>query len=202
MIRDRNIQWARQRLYIPVWDMQGYLLAEGAPNTFAGMDAGAPLFGELSTFGYKGLLIGAEADAVSHIMEFPSFWDITKPIGVRIRWMVEATVATDDAIVWQLLYDQADVAEALVDPATALNTVIATQSPAATTTLANYRSPRGIINANTFDEAAVDGLLAFTIIAQTLTQFGADEVVLLGVTFDYVPRMTVGGYNDTVEARA
>lgn len=194
MIRDRNIEWARQRMYIPVWAFQGYILTSTNPSVITGMDAGAPLMGEMSTFGYKGMLVAAASDAVSHIMEFPSCWDITKEIGVRVRWMVEGTVATDDAVVFSVVYDQADVAEALVDPATALDTVIATQSPSVTTTLANYRSPRGIIAANSFDEAAIDGMLAFTVAVPTLTQFGADEVVILGVAFDYYPRMTVGGY--------
>ncbi len=201
MIRDRNIEWARQRMYIPVWQFQSWLLAEGTPNTFKGMDAGDPTFAEVSTLGYKGMSIAAQADAASHIIEFPSFWDITKEIGVRVRWAVNGAVATSDAIVWTFVFDQADVAEALVNPATALNTVIATQSPTVTTTLTNYRSPRGVINANVFDESALDGLLAFTVAAGTLTSFSADEVVLLGVTFDYYPRMTVGGYNKLETSR-
>ncbi len=201
MIRDRNIEWARQRMYIPVWQFQGYELVEGTPNTFAGMDTGAPAFAEVSTFGYKGMLIAAANDAVSHIIEFPSFWDITKPIGVRVRYAVLATAALDDAIVWSVVYDQADVAEVLVNPATALNTVIATQSPSVVTAGVTYRSPRGIINANVFDDSALDGMFAFTLAVPTLTQFDADQVSLLGISFDYVPRMTVGGYNDNVEAR-
>lgn len=199
MIRDRNIKWARQRMYIPVWQMQGYFL--DATPAIAGIDTGAPLFGEVSSFGYNGLLIAAVNDSVSHMMEFPSCWDITKEIGLRIRWMVEGTVATTDAVVWTVVYDQADSGEACIDAGAALDTVITTQSPTATTTLFNYRSPRGIINANKFNTDALDGLLAFTIACSTLTGFSANEVVLLGMTFDYMPRLTVGEYNTTPEAR-
>lgn len=192
MIRDRNIEWCRQRMYIPIWAMQAWEL-DATPD-IAGLGAGAPLPPEISTFGYSALSIAAANDSIEHVMEFPSYWDITKEIGVRIRWMVEATVATDDAILWTVVYDQADAGEVVVAPATVLDTLIVIQSPAVTTTLMQYRSTRGIIAANTFDEAALDGMLAFSIVATTLTQFAANEVKLLGITFDYYPRLTVGGY--------
>lgn len=188
MIRDRNIEWARQRLYIPVYNFQGY------DDAHAGYGTGGPVNAELTALTFCGMAIAAANDAIAHVMEFPSYWDITKEIGVRIRWAVDATVATDDAVVWRVVYDQADTDEVLVIPATALDTVIATQSPSVTTTLTTYRSPRGIIAANTFDEAALDGMFAFLVDVPTLTQFGASEVLLLGITFDYYPRLTVGGY--------
>jgi hypothetical protein len=188
MIRDRNIEWARQRMYIPLETFQGW------SDAHVGLGAGAPAQGELSTFGYYGMIIAAANDAITHVIEFPSCWDITKEIGVRVRWMVEGTVALDDAVVFQILYDQIDNGEVSIEPATALGTVITTQSPAVTTTLAMYRSPRGIIAANTFDENAIDGMLVFKIVTPTLTQFEVTEVHILGVSFDYYPRMTVGGY--------
>ena len=197
-IRDEDIRWARQRMYIPVWNFAGYLDA----GTIAGVDTGAPVLGELASFGYTGLVINADNDAISHLMSFPSMWDIEKEIGIRVRWAVDATVATSDTITWTFVYDQADVAEQLGNPSTALDTVLVEESPSSTITLANYRSPRGIIAANTFDAAAIDGMFGFTLSCVIGANPAADEIHLLGIDFDYYPRWTIGGTNPTEESRS
>lgn len=194
-IRDGAIAWARQRLWVPYMSFSGYV---EATDTFQSDDTGNPIPASVNS-GLAGLLM-ASGNGVVHAMPFPSFFDIEHDIGVRIRWIVVGTVAVSDTVVWAFTYNQSDTEESHSDPITALNTTIATQSPLVTTTLIHYRSPRGIINANTFDEAAIDGMLAFRI-QPTLTGFEATEVHLLGVEFDYYPKMTLGGVNDTVESR-
>lgn len=200
MIRDRNIQWARQRMYIPVWQFQGWI-NNGDGQTF---DSAAistpPILSELAALGIMGLQI-ADEDEIRHTMEFPSVWDITREIGVRVIWTYDATATVADNVTWLFLYDQVDVGEAIAAPATALNTAITNQTATATTLLTLMRSPRGIINANTFDSSALDGLFTFKIEASVVDTFSADEPHLLGVSFDYYPRWTVGGPNATVTSR-
>lgn len=184
-IRDRNIDWLRARRRIP-WNEFNIDTAQAAPG-----DGGA-VWGELSTFHYGGILVGAANDEWSTLdVVSPTLWDPAHAIGVRVLWATEGTVATNDAIVWRVNYDQNDIGEALTDPAqgagTALDTAIATQSPSVTTTLVTYRSPRGIINANTFDHTSRNGVIAWQVDVPTLTNFSANEVVFLALEIDYMP---------------
>lgn len=208
MIRDRNIEWARQRLYIPVWQFQGFTPVNAAPaaqttsDVMTSVDDAAPGLNEVGALGFMGLPMTAN-DSVTHVMGFPSFWDITKEIGVRVHWTADiggAAVATDAAS-WAVVYDQVDADEALAAPATALNTTIANDVYGSTTDAIYKITNRGIINANTFDVSALDGLFAFNVELDAVTTFSADEVNLLGIAFDYYPALTVGGHNATVTSR-
>jgi hypothetical protein len=200
MIRDRNIEWTRTVARIPASDF-GLGQAAAGPTTAAaalqGLDDGAPLAGEVSSFGYYGINIAAAGDSFTTLnIDLPPDIDPTKEIGVRVLWVNDGAVATTDAITWLVTYDQVDVGEALAAPSTALNTVIASQSPAATTTLILKRSSRGIINADTFDETFRQGALAINVEADVLTGFSADEVVFLGLEIDYIPRRCASAYED------
>lgn len=194
-IRDLNVEWARQRLYIPV----GHMSLTGAGVS---MHVTVPALVELGTDKEIAAMAMTANDAVSHSMQFPSFWDVTKEIGVRVLWSAKDAAIATDAAHWIVLYDQVDVDEGFIAPATALDTVItALQLYGATTDQLLKRSDRGIINANTFDVSALDGFFSFQIELQAVTSFSADEVELLGISFDYFPRMTIGGENATLESR-
>jgi len=190
MIRDRNIQWARQRLYIPVTNFTGY------DDALASLADAAPAIVELDALEFAVLPCAAN-DSVSHIMAFPSMWDITKEIGVRVFWTaVAAASATTDAATWIVLYDQADEDELIIAPATALDTPIVALDVLGTLDNSPLKkTSRGIINANKFDEAAMAGTFAFNIELDAVTTFSGDEPVLLGIEFDYYPMLTVGPIN-------
>jgi len=194
-IRDFNIEWARQRLYIPV----GHMSLTGAGVS---MHSTVPALVELGTDKEIAAMAMTANDAVSHSMEFPSQWDITHEIGVRVLWSAKDAAIATDAAHFIVLFDQVDEDEGFVAPATALDTVItALDLYGATTDQLLKRTDRGIINANTFDPSALDGFLSFQIELQAVTTFSADEVELLGISFDYYPRMTVGGVNATEISR-
>ncbi len=197
MIRDKNIQWARQRLYIPVTSWTGIL------ETYVSTDGTGIIVEPNGDQNFNGLQCAA-GDVLHHTMEFPSFWDITKEIGVRCIWTPDtALVAADDQLLWTFLYDQADEDEVIADAATALSTAIAIDVISSTQTgqYAYLRSPRGVINADVFDEDALDGFFHFQVTATTLTSITDDIPFLLGVSFDYYPRLTVGGVNNNAQAR-
>ena len=194
MIRDKNIQWARQRLYIPVGHMS---LTGGGVS----MENTVPALAEVSASALAGMDMTAN-DIVAHHMEFPSFWDITKEIGVAVWWTAKDAAIATDAATFIILFDQVDEDELIIIPATALSTAITALDLYGTTNnQALKKTARGVINADTFDESALDGFFAFSIELDAVTTFSADEVILLGVSFDYYPRLTVGGVNNNVQAR-
>jgi len=185
-IADRNIQWARQRMYIPV----GHFSLTGAGVS---MHSTVPALVELGTDKEIAAMAMTVADRVTHAMEFPSFWDVTKEIGCRVLWSAKDTAEANDAAHFIVLYDQVDVDEGVIAPATALDTVITALDVYGSTTDQVYkRTDRGIINANTFNEDAKDGLFSFQIELQAVTTFSADEVELLGISWDYYPAWTIG----------
>lgn len=195
MIRDRNIQWARQRMYIPVGHMS--LTTVGLS-----MDDTVPGIVELGTDKTIAAMALTDADIVAHAFEFPSFWDIEEEIGVTVCWSAKDAAIATDAATFIVLFDQVDVDEGFIAPATALDTTItALDLYGATTDQLLKKTSRGIINANTFDDSALDGFFAFNIELDAVTTFSADEVELLGISFDYYPRWTVGGPNLEVDSR-
>jgi hypothetical protein len=194
MIRDRNIEWARQREFIPVAQMD---------VTGAGVShhSTAPALGELGTLDLTDMPMTAD-DIVTKTMFFPSYWDTKQEIGVRVIWTAVGNDATTDAATWIILYDQVDEDEQIILPATVLSVPITALDVYGFSTTSNMKkTSRGIINANTFDEAALDGLFTFSVELQAVTTFGADEVSLLGTLWDYYPRWTVGGPNTNKDDR-
>jgi len=198
MIRDRNIEWLRQVRRIPVGEFGFYGAAAGPTTAIAkltGLDDGAPLLDELGSLGHFGGEVAAEGDSFTTLdLVTPTIIDVTQELGVRVIWANNGAVSTTDAITWVVTYDQADFNEALVAPSTALDTVIAAQSPAATTTLVLKRTSRGIISANKFDFTARQGVIAWNVEADVLTAFSADEVQFLGLEIDYIPLLAASAY--------
>lgn len=189
MIRNRNIDSLREQRVIP-WNEFNVTVGTASGG------AGAVTYEEVSTFAYGGIGAGAANDEFSALdLVTPSRMDPRHEIGVRVIWTVEGTVATDDAIVWEVRYDQTDIGELLTAPAhpvgTALDTAIASQSPSVTTSLKLYRTSRGTINESRFDFTARQGVIAWNVEVGTLTQFSANEAVFLALVVDYVPLWTV-----------
>lgn len=190
-IRDNDVAWARHRMYIPV----GHFSLTGAGVS---MHDTVPALVEVGTDKEIAGMAMTANDAVAHAILFPAVWDITQEIGCRVFWTAKDAAIATDAAHFIVLYDQVDVDEAIVAPATALDTVVNATTPlqlyGSTTDQVLKRTDRGIINANTFNEDALDGLFSFNIELQAVTTFSADEVELLGISFDYIPQMMVGGF--------
>jgi len=135
MIRNRNIDSLREQRVIP-WNE--FNVTTGT----ASGGAGAVTYEELSSFAYGGIGVTASGDEFSALdLVTPTRMDPRHEIGARIIWTVEGTVATDDAVLWQVRYDQC--------------------------------------------------VIAWNVEAGTVTQFGANEAVFLGLIIDYIPLWTV-----------
>lgn len=183
-------------MYIPVVNFSGW----GEDAVAA---AGTGVFAEIGDSGLTGLLC-TNNDLVYHTMLFPSMWDITKEIGVRVIWSATAETTAADAVKWEIKYDvDAENAE-IADPATALDTALTLQTLTAAQAVDQgyFRSSRGIIVANKFSIADLEKMFTFYVKMVTQTTIGNDEAAVIGVVWDYYPHLTVSGQNVDETSRA
>lgn len=200
-IRDNDIERARQNMYIPVWQFQGF---EESSDTLGSAGTSNPLMLEWTTTGLVGLEIDTTGSLIHHVMGFPSFWDIEEEIGVRVWWAAVGHSATTDAVTWLVEYDTVASGSSMGPPSTALDTAITDQEVGSVTTRTIVRGNRGIINAHTFAPADLDSLFVFEVEADAVTTFTletASELYLMGINFDYMPKLAVGGQNYDRDAR-
>lgn len=196
MQRDRNIAWQRRRRRIP-WNEFNIVQINAAGAGLevpTGLGSGNPAWNQVSSFAYGGIAIGAAARPFSTVdLRTPTEMDPTFTIGVRVLWYNEGAIdISTDSVLWRVRYKQVDINEPLtVGTDVALDTPITTQIPDVNTTLWTYRTSRGIINANKFDDTARDGLIIWTVDVQTLTAFSGGEVNFLGLEIDYMPQFCV-----------
>jgi hypothetical protein len=184
---DRNFAHKRMMRFIPIYHFVGSQVT-GSSTVLDGMGTGAPVWSELSTFGYAGINM-EQGDMIACIdWETLQVADLREEIGVRVRWTGDATPASGDDVTWIALYNQANQNAAYVEPATALDTAIANHNPGHTTALSVQRTARGVINANTFDEAAREGQFSWRIEADVIDAYGATEVHFLALEVDYIPQ--------------
>tara|TARA_R100000808_G_scaffold6071_1_gene18191 strand:- start:5599 stop:6219 length:621 start_codon:yes stop_codon:yes gene_type:complete len=206
MIRDRNIAWQRKSRIITAGEMIAGGFAD-ASGTAQGFGTGAPPLTELSNFGF-GTIAVTNTDVVT-FLDFitPREMEIAEEIGVRVIWATTGAVTGSDSVTFTVVYDQVDPGEAIIEPATALDTTIAAQTAGTTTAYLLKRTARGIISKKKFDETARTGMLSWKI-TTALTGFSAAEVGILGLEIDYLPRLTwsngeeFGNLNKNLAAQA
>lgn len=185
MILDRNIAWKRAVRRIPWTDFH-------LDTNNAGMHTGAPAIGEFSTIGVGGLLVGAAGDMFTTVdIVTPTLMDPREEIGVRVLWVNPVIGASTDDITWIVTYDQVDAGEAMITPATALDTTITEQEDVGGTALVYHQTARGIIDADTMDLTARSGIITWLVEADAM-DFSGDEPAFLGLEIDYKPLLTYG----------
>ena len=184
-IRDRNIDWLRQKYILPPAAFMSSCTVSG--STLLGMAAGNPVLTELSDFGYGGFVINQSGDAGATLdFGFSGIFDPRHEIGVRVLYTLTAAGASTDDVQWVVTYDQADYGEALAAPGTALDTPCANQVDTGGTQFELKRSPRGIISADKFDFTARDSGIAWKV-TTIMGNFAGDELSFLGLALDYIP---------------
>lgn len=186
-IADRNT--ARKRLlHFIKWQEALGSQVTGSSTVLDGFGTGSPVVSEVSNFGYGGFEL--EVGDMLAFLDFETLSkaDVSDTIGVRVRWIedVASPIATD-AVTFVVLYDQADLGESMVEPATALDTPIAAHVPGETTGLRLRRTSRGIISASKFDAAAKNGVMGWRVEADAVTSYTAGEIMFLALEIDYMP---------------
>jgi hypothetical protein len=191
-IRDRNIDWLRQKHYIHA-DRFGFC----ATPASAVFGAGSPIPTQVSDVGWGGLLIATAGDtAAAPDFQTPCIADPTEEIGVRVIWSIHAAgTATTDDVTWLVKYDQFDIGEVPVVAATALDTAIAEHRCGVTTRHSVQRTSRGVINADTLDFTARQGGITWSAEADAM-DYGADEIQFIALEIDYKPLLCINSEED------
>lgn len=182
MIRDFNIEWKEVKKLILAQEFQTYV-------TGAGIGAGAPVFAEIAASGISGFQINAAGDTAATLIDLQEV-DITKQIRFRLIWTQSSTTATD-TVDWIILYTPIVLGTTvLIDPATALDTVVPLANASSGVASVLQASGFGVINRNKIPNTAE--YLAVSIEADAIGTFSADEVYLMGLEVRYTPRRTAG----------
>jgi len=191
-IRDRNIDWLRQKHYIHA-NRFGFC----ATPASAVFGAGEPVPTEVSDVGWGGLLIAAAGDTgAAPDFQTPCIADPTEEIGVRVIWSIHAAgTATTDDVTWLVKYDQFDIGEVPVAAATALDTAIAEHRCGVTTRHSVQRTSRGVINADTLDFTARQGGITWSAEADAL-DYDTNEIQFIALEIDYKPLLCINSEED------
>lgn len=194
LINDRNIDWRRGRIFIPAPGFAGYVAQNG-------VDDGAPVLAEISTFGFVGLTMAATGDSVSTYMPVPRDLDILRPTYFRVHYTLaptnETITGTEEAT-WAVTYDRTAINTSLEAAATTLTTTIAADVYTPTVGMAWAATPWGVVSAETFSEAQflalnveLDNALYGALDAYDST--GTEMVRLLGLEIEFTPKKTKYG---------
>ena len=101
--------------------------------------------------------MSTDGDEIDYFGVVPNDLDIRQPVGVRVLWTSNnATAGATDTADWIVSYTRYAEGDALISPATALDTVVTAadvQSAAAARAL--NMTARGVINANTFRQGYI-----------------------------------------------
>jgi hypothetical protein len=198
MITDRNLARKRLTHVIMPADFMG-LQVTGSSTVVHGFGTGLPPWTEVSAFGFGG--VNMEVGDMIACLDFftPIHADVTEDIGVRVLWTEnDASPAATDAVTFIALYDQADLGEALIEPATALDTPLVEHVPGDTTGFQLLRTARGIIAANSLDATAKNGSIAWRVEADAVTTYSTDEITVLGLQIDYMPHSYMNSSETTI----
>jgi len=183
-IRDRNIEWKRQKRVIP-WSDFGII--DSSTATLSGEGSGSPVANHIGSLSLAGLSMEVSDEASAFDFQTPSIANIHKEIGVRVLYTIDVAtgIVATDAVTWLVKFDQVDPGEAIVKPASALNTVIAAQADGGTTTAIYRTTSRGIINADRLDVTAKTGIMTWLVEPDAVTTYEAGEITFLGLEIDY-----------------
>ena len=182
-IRDRNIEWKRQKRVIP-WSDFGII--DSSTATLSGEGSGSPVSNHIGALSLAGLSMEVSDEASAFDFQTPSTANIHAEIGVRVLYTIDvASPTATDAVTWVVKFDQVDPGEAIIKPASTLNTAIAAQADGGTTGFLYRVSSRGIINADRLDITAKTGIMTWLIEPDAVTSYSAGEITFLGLEIDY-----------------
>ena len=183
MIKDKNVSWARKRLYIPAQAMAGSGTAATGP---AHLHTGGVTLNEISTFGLAAARLEASSDVIVDARPLPVDFDIDYPMYLRIYWSTDSATTTD-GVTLRIRYNAKTDGEVLTDGAVStLDTAITEDTVAGQYYL--HKTAWGVINADTF----ADGDLFIMEIMCTATDvtIASEYVFILGYEMEYTPKRT------------
>ncbi len=195
---DKQIQWMRKRLWLPL----PYINALGNDATSgvtlaAGLDDLTELWAELSDFGFGALKMTADNKVVSGALPCPYDLDPKFEVGFKVHWTGDVTGSTAE-VTWLLLQDVTKRGVALAKASTALNTILVSDpnhdaNGAASATDYLYQStPRGIRNSIGLTRANIEEGALITFNLEQASATAETNIYLMGIEMDYVAQLCVG----------
>jgi len=185
-IKDRNIAWKRHRDFIPFKDFLS--VQPNATPAYASLGTGAPESENINSLGLIGGRLAALTDQVLHMMRIPEKWDLAEDLHFRVHWMSNDTVAAQTAT-FTLLYDQIAEGAALAAPATALSTPLVADEDSVVAYGLNVSDDKGILAGDTLSKDRFL-VLSLAITDDVGLDVTSDEVFLLGLEIEYMPKLT------------
>ena len=187
-VRDMNIGWLAKSIYIPAQSFQSQI-------TGAFIGDGTPVFAEISSFDYCGVLLASTGTGINHVMRIPYDLDRGKQVRFRVWWSLNVTDA--DVETPTLTYALYTPPALLTDAATALDTVIPAYTFSATANSIEV-TDFGIMNKNTITKN--NEFIALKLIC-TFNTASNSEISLMGLEMIYSPRRTLGPERNIVGGR-
>lgn len=177
MIRDFNMDYLEKRVYLPAQLFQTFI-------TGAGISTGTPVFQQIAATGITGIRVNAANDAINTLWQ-P--WDVDIKHAIRFRvWASSTGTATGDT--FKVLYTAILASgTTLIQPATALDTVIAANGAFVANT--PVASPFGVLKRGTI--ADTTEFLALKV-SSDMAGSASNASSILGLEIRYTPRKMVG----------
>lgn len=190
-IQDRSIAWMRKRVFINIHDMLGLF-----DHATTGIPQGSITAGVTQVAVGSAGIIGYDMDVgefVGGSILIPYDIDPKFDIGFKVHY-TGTTSGTDGSNEWILLWKKINADAAYAVAATALDTVIGSQTFGANTDDQNKVSSRGILLPETHqitrDQIEDGAKLMFKLELQATANMDSD--VFLGLEMDYVPQRCWG----------
>lgn len=183
MILDRNIDWLRKKVRIPVLPMEGYAGAV-TPHVFLSGGAGANLHQAINSLAIHGLVFDTDADAHHFMVPVPYDVDPGSEMGFMINWTNgSSTIA--DSVLWTILCDFKATDATVAVATTALDTILVADNPLAAA-YKNQWTSRGIKDAAFLTEAQIrsGALMMLSLVSTTLTGI-TEDIFPLFIQYDY-----------------
>lgn len=179
MIRDRNVDWARTRIFRHSWEFPAWIANATGP---VGSGTGAPDITEINAK-FTAADLRATTDVLVDVVMLPYDLDETFKTYFRVYWSTTSTTTTDN-LTWKLLYGQMSNAGAAAIGTTALDTALAQQ----TVTLGNIVTITGWGNIAANKPLAPGKLM--TMHCDLHSTDATEAVFLIGYEMEYTPRRT------------
>lgn len=157
---------------------------------------------EINSLGIMGLKMNTDGMEVNHYMMAPYDLDPTFPVYVRVHWTCGST-DTADTVLWKVRYLKVvpNTTE-LISAATALDTVLATDTVPVATAYVHAATAEGIIDPRVTAIADNVEFLQWEVEMDTKDTDMSEDLFLLGLELRYTPKRLAGVDGMKVEAKA
>lgn len=202
--QDKEILWRPGRLYIPVSAFNGWTYEATGAAGVKSAGAGTPSatnkqFTEIGTTGAVGMLFEAAGDSIMGSFLLPYDLDTAYNLYLRVHWS-SGSATTADTIDWLVQYTAITPnVTAIVDPATALSTVIPQDTVPVATANIWCTTEWGKINGGVLSNRAE--VITFEVEMDAFAAGLTEAKHLLGLELRYTPRRLNGVDGMRAEAK-